>query len=256
MVFFEKVTGLVEYPQDDGFYIVLHPDRLNIARLSPYSKRVMDLCVTPQSVESVVDHFPDVEDVRHDVQVCVESLSKAGLLVEDPAGRCSDKEKGLVFDQSYVLPDKATIIPTLRCNLSCSYCYNKAYIEPPIDEADPEAWEQIVDQLIMNGVNKITITGGEPSLRPELFHIFARLKTSGAFVILCTNGMAISSLPIDIIGSVASLVNISIDSSVAAEHDCNRGNGSHAVAVLAAKTLSASGIPWQGQMVFGLRVYP
>lgn len=76
---------------------------------------------------------------------------------------------------------------TGRCNLKCSYCWDpfKSEKEMTFDECCC-----LVEQLVLNNCETIIFTGGEPTVRKDLFDIaeYAYLKGVSNLKI-CTNGV-------------------------------------------------------------------
>jgi len=75
------------------------------------------------------------------------------------------------------------------CNFRCPYCYNRELVEtglfqPPLPE------EEIVSFLAKRRgkLEAVTITGGEPSLQPDLMPFVSRLKGMEYLVKIDTNG--------------------------------------------------------------------
>jgi MoaA/NifB/PqqE/SkfB family radical SAM enzyme len=82
-------------------------------------------------------------------------------------------------------PILAHLVPMRRCNLSCGYCneYDKTSEPVPL-----EAVERRVDLLARLGTSIITISGGEPMLHPQIYEIFARIRSRGMIAGLISNG--------------------------------------------------------------------
>jgi MoaA/NifB/PqqE/SkfB family radical SAM enzyme len=82
-------------------------------------------------------------------------------------------------------PILAQVIPMRRCNLACGYCneYDKT--------SDPVPFETMtarLDHLARLGVSIITLSGGEPTLHPQLDQIIAHIRERGMIASLITNG--------------------------------------------------------------------
>jgi MoaA/NifB/PqqE/SkfB family radical SAM enzyme len=90
--------------------------------------------------------------------------------------------KGLVSTRHPLL---VHIIPTRRCNLSCTYCNEFDDFSNPV--ATEEMFRRI-DRLGAMGTSVITISGGEPLLHPDLDAIIARIRKNGMTAGLITNG--------------------------------------------------------------------
>jgi len=82
-------------------------------------------------------------------------------------------------------PVLAHIVPMRRCNLACTYCNEFDDFSPPvpIDEMLKR-----VDKLGELGTAIVTISGGEPTLHPELDDIIRRIRSHGMIAGLITNG--------------------------------------------------------------------
>ncbi len=90
--------------------------------------------------------------------------------------------KGLVTTRHPVL---AHIVPMRRCNLACTYCNEFDDFSPPVPLDD---MLRRVDKLGELGTEVVTISGGEPTLHPELDEIIRRIRSHGMIAGLITNG--------------------------------------------------------------------
>ena len=82
-------------------------------------------------------------------------------------------------------PVLAHIIPTRRCNLSCTYCNEYDDFSKPVPVA--EMYRRI-DKLAELGTSIISMSGGEPLLHPELDDLIARVRSHGCLSGMITNG--------------------------------------------------------------------
>jgi MoaA/NifB/PqqE/SkfB family radical SAM enzyme len=82
-------------------------------------------------------------------------------------------------------PIVAQIIPTRRCNLSCTYCNEFDQVSAPVPLAD---LQRRIDRLVELGTGIITLSGGEPLLHPDLLAIVRGIRARGAIATLITNG--------------------------------------------------------------------
>src|ERR1700757_4830404 len=74
-------------------------------------------------------------------------------------------------------PVLAHIIPTRRCNLSCSYCNEFDDFSKPVPVS---AMFRRIDKLADLGTTIITMSGGEPLLHPDLDELIARVRSHGS----------------------------------------------------------------------------
>ncbi len=84
----------------------------------------------------------------------------------------------------------ACTVFTGGCNFRCPFCHNRSLVLPSESEKDTIAESNFFDFLkkrqgVLEGV---CITGGEPTLSPELPEFIAKLKVLGFAVKLDTNG--------------------------------------------------------------------
>src|SRR5579871_1373505 len=95
--------------------------------------------------------------------------------------------RGLAFTKHPIL---AHIIPTRRCNLSCTYCNEFDDISKPVPI---EEMYRRIDRLAWLGVSIITQSGGEPLLHPDLDRIIARVRHHGRLAGMITNGYLLTA---------------------------------------------------------------
>jgi MoaA/NifB/PqqE/SkfB family radical SAM enzyme len=82
-------------------------------------------------------------------------------------------------------PILAQIVPTRRCNLSCTYCNEFDRVSEPVPLAE---MERRIDALAALGTGIITLSGGEPLLHPDVTAIIRHIRRRGAIATVITNG--------------------------------------------------------------------
>jgi MoaA/NifB/PqqE/SkfB family radical SAM enzyme len=87
-------------------------------------------------------------------------------------------------------PILAHVIPTRRCNLSCTYCNEFDDVSQPVPI---EEMYRRIDHLARLGVSIITQSGGEPLLHPDLDKIIARVRHHGRLAGMITNGYLLTA---------------------------------------------------------------
>ena len=87
--------------------------------------------------------------------------------------------------QSAHHPILAQIIPIRRCNLACTYCNEFDSFSPPVPTS---VMLRRIDRLAELGTTIITLSGGEPTLHPDLDAIIRRIRDRGAIATIITNG--------------------------------------------------------------------
>lgn len=79
------------------------------------------------------------------------------------------------------------VLFTAGCNFHCPYCHNPELVVPPFETLDLES---IFDFLIRRQslLDGVVITGGEPTLHPDIEAFCNRIKDLGFSIKLDTNG--------------------------------------------------------------------
>ena len=99
-----------------------------------------------------------------------------------------------VFSTPVQAPFKADVALTYACNNACPHCYNEPerFTMPSLARDD---WFRVLDKLAGIGVPHIILTGGEPTLHPDLPAIIRYADRLGQIVGMNTNGRRLSHRP-------------------------------------------------------------
>ena len=115
---------------------------------------------------------------------------------------------------------------TAACNLKCSYCRAFASAVPDQGELCTEEAVAFIDSIAIFQPMLI-LSGGEPLLRPDIFHLARHAVSRGLRVSLASNGTLITPEIVDKIAATGiGRVSISLDGATPQMHDGNRGQGS------------------------------
>jgi radical SAM protein with 4Fe4S-binding SPASM domain len=138
---------------------------------------------------------------------------------------------------------------TDRCNLRCKHCYQDNYTGET--EISIQELENIADELLRtlskwNKKGDLSITGGEPFLRKDLFSFLEYLNSSEAVCNLdiLTNGTIITNDIVKSLKNISKLrrVQISLDGSSPQTHDEIRGKGTFDKTMESIRLLNSSDI--------------
>jgi len=116
------------------------------------------------------------------------------------------------FFRSSVNPPerKALLRITDRCNLHCAHCFisNGGYGNTmPVEVIQ----NTVIPQLKQCRVSRVTLTGGEPFLHPDIIKIAQALKDADIGIGICTNGTIIHREQMKILAKIRNIhINVSL----------------------------------------------
>ena len=141
---------------------------------------------------------------------------------------------------------------TQRCNQQCAHCYMSAFPHATTtDELSTGECFRVMDELAeVNPDLLLILTGGEPFLRRDLFHLAAHAVERGFTVVLGTNGFLLREKQAAAMRQHGIQgASISLDSTDPVRHDAFRQfPGSWEGAVRATDALRAEGLPFSLHM--------
>ncbi len=145
---------------------------------------------TCKGVKKVYPLLPKKE-IREDVWLMMKSFAQIAR------GEAPDQEIGYMNLGEYaphmraphrfdVLVSAMTKDGLWHCNQKCIHCYAAGQVHAEEKELGTEEWKTILDKLKAAGVPQVTFTGGEPTMREDLFELISharwfisRLNTNG-----------------------------------------------------------------------------
>ena len=105
---------------------------------------------------------------------------------------------------------------TDRCNFRCVYCMPESGLDwlPKADILSYEEITEVVRQLAPLGLRRLRITGGEPTIRPDLAKLIRMLRSVPEIedIALSTNGVKLPEMSRDLRAAGLDRVNMSADS--------------------------------------------
>ena len=153
------------------------------------------------------------------------------------------ESKGLVYAVHWEM--------TYRCNEVCVHCFNPGAAHEKNEKPQRETNElstaeakKLLNDMASQGVFRLTLTGGEVTLRKDFMELLAYARGLGFMVVLFTNGLKIRDR---VIADISALwphgVEISIYSHIPEKHDAITGvNGSFARSLLTLEKFRQAGI--------------
>ena len=144
-----------------------------------------------------------------------------------------------------LMPRRLWMYTNYDCNLACDYC---CVVSGP--RADPrrlpaDRIRSLVDQADAAGLDRVFLTGGEPTLRPDLPGLIEYV-TDRLPLTLLTNAMLLRGPRWDRLRPLVEsgrpvTFQVSLDSATPGLHDTHRGPGAHAGAIAGIHTLLRAG---------------
>ncbi|MET8609858.1 radical SAM protein [Streptomyces misionensis] len=117
---------------------------------------------------------------------------------------------------------KALIQIEEKCNETCRHCFvsaTKRGDTMPLDLVRG----RLIPQLAEARVNRVTLTGGEPFMHPEVIEVAAAFRDAGMGVGVCTNATLVTDEQIAALAEMDAHMNVSLDGFSADSHGVFRG---------------------------------
>jgi AdoMet-dependent heme synthase len=132
---------------------------------------------------------------------------------------------------------------TRSCNLQCIHCLSDASATPPEGELTTDEWCRLFDDLRELRIVDVSLSGGEPFCRHDIFDLLERLAAPRRHrITILTNGTLITE---NAAARLAQLrlrrFTLSLDGTEA-QHDKVRGRGSFQLAICGLRNLLAAGL--------------
>ena len=167
-------------PIDNNEFVFYNSLQHRASRLNYLEMLILDMYYTFQDKEYILSHFK--ENRRLVISDALEKIDGHKLLKCENIHDTDSSEP--VFPSSYYLH------LTYKCNLGCTYCYNKTIRKHNQHSLTLNEWMIIIDK-ISPYVETITLTGGEFFLYSDLLQLLKYIKQRcpNALISAISNGM-------------------------------------------------------------------
>ena len=212
---FEELSrdAFVAYRKDSTFWMTLNNTGYRIFKM-------ISVGFTAQEIINKLAETYQIpkEYIEHDFNEFVDNMNRKlenAELIKQKEDEPSNFKK---------LPKSMTIHITNKCNLNCPYCYKDA--NSNIYELSKDEVIKLIDEAYSIGFSEFIFSGGEPTLRTDLFEMLEVTKSKYPEIRLnlITNGTTeVADRYIDV---MVNIIQISIDSSEEKINSKTRGVGS------------------------------
>ena len=145
------------------------------------------------------------------------------------------------FELGFDAPICLTWELTYACNLACVHCLSSSGRRDP-RELSTDQCEAVIDELQRMQVFYVNVGGGEPTVRPDFWHLLSYAVDHQVGVKFSTNGIKITPERAAWLASTDYVdVQVSLDGATPDVNDAVRGRGSFATATTALENLAAAG---------------
>ncbi len=177
------------FPRPEDNLLILRPNK--VMHLNKTAMSMLSLLFEGQDVQTIVDHFVSIGAEQQVV------LNDLAAFVDDLRNMVTGNQNIYTYRTAKIVPFGSEEIKypvlseialTYRCNNACRFCY--AY-SPYRDtgEMTTEEVKRVIDIIVDDAkVPSLSFTGGEPTLREDLFELIAYGREKGLRVNLITNG--------------------------------------------------------------------
>ena len=144
---------------------------------------------------------------------------------------------------------------TEKCNLRCLYCMPEEGIDLTAKEEllSTDEVVRVARLFVANGVDKIRLTGGEPTVRPDLEEIIRRLRALPGLrdIAITTNGLTLHRNLHALQAAGLTHVNISLDTLVPPKFELLTRRLKRVIARMAAHNLQVVALPLTNGWLLG-----
>ena len=145
------------------------------------------------------------------------------------------------FERGLDAPICLTWELTYACNLECAHCLSSSGRRDPRELTTAQC-EAVIDELQRMQVFYVNIGGGEPTIRPDFWHLLQYAVDHQVGVKFSTNGTRLTPERAAFLASTDYVdIQVSLDGATAEVNDYVRGPGSFEMAVQALENLQAAG---------------
>jgi radical SAM protein with 4Fe4S-binding SPASM domain len=193
---------------------------------TPDTVSLLELCNGTSTIKEIVATLSEesgepAEELTESVNNIMKVLQQKGIIRVGDTRLSQGMSPAKEVHRTYPT-ENAQIEITNKCNLSCLHCFNNSGKSCP-DELTTEEILSVIDILSRMGIHRLTLTGGEPLMHPDLFDIVAHARNAPMTVTVFTNGTLLTEDHVRKFKELHVKFAVSVDSCNPETHDTFRG---------------------------------
>lgn len=240
---------LMELMENQAIKLVVSSSDKNFIREIEIVKKMASLLGITMKGKEQFDYFKKLVEAKHPVKRWIKRINDElnphcrNLLFMNiflKALYWKKKKNKFAKREGFEGPTNIVVSPTMKCNLRCEGCWAGKFQKVP--DLEISLLERIVEEVREMGVNFITITGGEPFIRKDLFDIYE--KYPDVYFQIYTNATLISeevAKKLGKIGNAAMMISVEGGEE---KTDSRRGKGVYRKGITAMNNLKKEGVPF------------
>ncbi|MFW9958235.1 MAG: PqqD family peptide modification chaperone [Candidatus Odinarchaeota archaeon] len=177
------------FPRPEDNLLILRPNK--VMNLNETAMRMLRLLFEGKSIDELMEYFVELGADRQVV------LNDLAAFVDDLRNMVSGNQNIYAYKTAKIVPFGtgeikypvlSEIALTYRCNNACRFCYAFSPFRET-GEMTTEEVKKVIDIIADDAkAPSLSFTGGEPTLREDLFELIAHGRSKGLRVNLITNG--------------------------------------------------------------------
>ncbi|TFF91902.1 radical SAM protein [Candidatus Thorarchaeota archaeon] len=191
--FIEEVKDFFFVRPEDSL-LILRPNK--VMHLNVTAMQMLRMLLDGESIEEIVDHFVNAgaeqQRVLNDLAAFVDDLRN--MTIGNQNIYTYNTAKIVPFGSGDIdYPVLSEIAVTYRCNNKCRFCYAYSPYRDT-EEMTTEQIKRVIDIIVDDAkAPSLSFTGGEPTLREDIFELIRHARDRGLRVNLITNGRRCAS---------------------------------------------------------------
>jgi AdoMet-dependent heme synthase len=179
--------------QPDGInlYYILN-NLLAVTSINESAYQILKRCDGSICLEKIINELIELYNEEKElVNKFVHEFIQQSMMygtVESLKIKSLSKKINIIGDEDFWTPDLVILELTYDCPLNCIHCYAEAG-DNKKNEMSFDKLNEVIDEIIELGIEKVQLTGGEPLIYRDLGYFIEKLVSNGIYVNIITSAM-------------------------------------------------------------------